>query len=65
MSPLSGAAPQQLTVGYNLKGLVPGTYQGHVTVTANGVSGSPQTITVTLNYQSPPAWTLFAPIVSR
>jgi hypothetical protein len=62
--PAAGTAPQKLTVGYNTAGLAPGTYQGHVVVTAPGVAGSPHTITVTLNVESLPRFA-YLPLVSR
>jgi len=54
VSPGSGAAPQQLNVYTNFAGLALGTYTGHITVTAPGVTASPQVITVTLNFESMP-----------
>src|SRR5579862_1825046 len=47
--PMSGIAPATLTVSAAVAGLGPGTYTGHVTVTAPGATGSPATVTVTLN----------------
>lgn len=54
VTPTSGAAPQQLDVSADFTGLALGTYTGHITVTSPGVSGSPHTITVTLNFESVP-----------
>jgi ligand-binding sensor domain-containing protein len=54
VSPTSGAAPQELTVWPNYYGMAIGTYQGHVTVTSPGISGSPRMITVTLNIEALP-----------
>jgi hypothetical protein len=65
VSPASGAAPQELIVSANHSGLAIGTYQGHVTVSAPGVSGSPQTITVTLKINSIPNYTVYLPLVLR
>jgi outer membrane protein assembly factor BamB len=52
--PGSGSAPQTLQVSASLAGLSAGTYTGHITVTASGVSGSPATVTVTFQV-APPA----------
>jgi hypothetical protein len=65
VSPTSGAAPQELIVSANHSGLAIGTYQGHVTVTSPGVSGSPQMITVTLTINSIPNYTVYLPVVLR
>jgi hypothetical protein len=65
VSPTSGTAPQELIVSANHSGLAIGTYQGHVTVSAPGVSGSPQTITVTLTINSIPNHTVYLPLVLR
>jgi outer membrane protein assembly factor BamB len=54
VTPASGSAPQTLQVAASLAGLAAGTYTGHVTVTAPGASGSPATVTVTLQV-APPA----------
>jgi ligand-binding sensor domain-containing protein len=65
VTPTSGQAPQELTVSANHSGLAIGTYQGHVTVSAPGVSGSPKTITVTLTIDSIPMTYAYLPIVLR
>ncbi|HTP09352.1 MAG TPA: hypothetical protein VMP08_13945, partial [Anaerolineae bacterium] len=66
VSPFSGAAPQQLNVNTTIAGLTPGTYTGHITVTAPGITGSPQTITVTLNLESIPNLSyVYLPLVLR
>jgi ligand-binding sensor domain-containing protein len=65
VSPTSGAAPQELTVSANHSGLSIGTYQGHITVTSPGVSGSPHMITVTLTINSIPNYTVYLPLVLR
>jgi hypothetical protein len=65
VSPTSGAAPQELIVSANHSGLAIGTYQGHVTVTSPGVSGSPHTITVTLKIDSIPNYTVHLPLVLK
>jgi hypothetical protein len=54
VSPASGNAPATLQVNAAIAGLVPGTYTGHVTVTAPGASGSPKTISVSFSVTSPP-----------
>ena len=53
VTPATGTAPQSLSVTASAAGLVAGTYTGHITVTASGVSGSPQVVTVTLVVNSP------------
>ncbi len=65
VSPASGAAPQELVVSANHSGLAIGTYQGHVAVSAPGVSGSPQMITVTLTINSIPNYTVYLPLVMK
>lgn len=47
VSPASGTAPGNLSVGVNTAGLAAGTYTGNVLITAAG-SSTPQTIPVTL-----------------
>jgi outer membrane protein assembly factor BamB len=49
VTPTSASAPATLQISADGTGLAVGTYTGHVTVTASGVQGSPQTITVTFN----------------
>jgi hypothetical protein len=46
-TPTSGAAPKTLQVSASVGSLTPGTYTGHVTVTATGAQNSPQLATVT------------------
>jgi hypothetical protein len=53
-TPSSGAAPSTLQIAASVAGLVPGTYTGHVTVTAPGATGSPANIDVTLTVTAPP-----------
>jgi len=65
VSPTSGAAPQELIVSAIHSGLSIGTYQGHITVTAPGISGSPQMITVTLTINSIPNYTVYLPLVLK
>lgn len=47
VSPTSGTAPQSLQVSTAIGSLLPGTYTGHITVSATGVQGSPAVIPVT------------------
>ena len=54
-SPSSGTAPSALTVSVTPAGLAVGQYQGTVTVEADGATGSPQVIPVTLVVGNPPA----------
>ena len=67
VSPLSGGAPQELTVGVNPIGLITGTYVSHITVTAGSViTGSPHVITVTLHVdQAIPPKSIYLPIVRK
>ena len=55
VSPLSGTGVGSVSVTANVTGLAPGTYNGAVTITATGATGSPATIPVTLNIASSPA----------
>jgi hypothetical protein len=56
VTPATGTAPGTLSVAVNVAGLAHGTYNGAVTVTASGASGSPMTIPVTLTVtNTPPA----------
>lgn len=48
IAPATGSVPQNVTVNANPAGLPNGTHIGHITVTASGVSNSPQIITVSL-----------------
>ena len=48
VTPTSGTAPQALGVSVNPAGLAVGNYTGNVTITASGVSNSPENIPVTL-----------------
>ncbi len=56
-SPTSGVAPTSVLIAVNPANLAPGAYQGAVNIISPGATGSPQTISVTLNVQStnPPA----------
>jgi hypothetical protein len=53
-APGSGQAPQSLMVTATTGSLGPGTYTGHLTVTAAGAQGSPATVTVTFVVSAPP-----------
>ena len=48
VSPTSGTTPGTINVSVNTADLLPTTYTGAITITANGVSNSPLTIRVTL-----------------
>jgi hypothetical protein len=48
VSPASGSTPGSNTVSINASGLAVGTYNGHVTIAANGVPNSPVSIPVSL-----------------
>jgi glucose/arabinose dehydrogenase len=52
--PASGSAPSTVTVSVDLSGLAAGTYEGTVTITSAGVTGSPTGIQVTLAVTAPP-----------
>jgi hypothetical protein len=47
-APAAGTAPSSISVSVSTAGLTPGSYNGTVTVTAPGVSGSPKAIPVSL-----------------
>ena len=48
----SGTTPANINVAANSTGLAPGTYTGHIVVTASGIPNSPQTLTVTLSVET-------------
>jgi uncharacterized protein (TIGR03437 family) len=48
VSPTSGGTPKNLSVSVEPRGLAPGTYQGTVTIAAEGAVNSPLAVTVTL-----------------
>ena len=58
VTPLSGTGAGSVSVTANVTGLAPGTYNGAVTITATGATGSPATIPVTLNIAQPPVLTV-------
>ncbi|MGA2716878.1 MAG: LamG-like jellyroll fold domain-containing protein [Bryobacteraceae bacterium] len=53
LSATSGNAPASLSIAANTSSLAVGTYSDTVTITAAGVTGSPATVTVTLNVGGP------------
>ncbi len=53
-TPASGSAPATITVSPHISGLSAGNYDGTITVTAAGATGSPQTIAVHLTVTDPP-----------
>ena len=54
VSPASGTAPGNVSVSVNATGLAAGTYNGIVTVTSGGATGSPATIPVEFTVEPPP-----------
>ncbi len=52
-TPASGTAPATITVSPHISGLAAGTYNGTVTVTAAGATGSPKTVAVSLTVTDP------------
>ena len=61
VSPMSGGPVPPTateTVSVNISGLSPGTYEGDITITAPGASGSPQTVHVTLEILGNPTLSL-------
>jgi hypothetical protein len=57
-TPVSGSAPQSLTVTAATGTLTAGTYTGHLTIAAAGAQGSPGTVTVTFVVAPPPVLTV-------
>ncbi|MGH7227827.1 MAG: PQQ-dependent sugar dehydrogenase [Nitrospiraceae bacterium] len=53
LSPISGTAPSTVTVSVDTTGLVAGTYNATITVTAQGATNSPQMVPVTLTVTTP------------
>jgi len=53
VSPASGTVPGNVSVSINTNGLTVGTYNGTLTVTAAGASGSPATVPVNLTVTAP------------
>jgi hypothetical protein len=64
VSPATGSAPQNVTVTANPAGLANGSHAGHITITANGVLNSPQTIPVNLQILSQDMTEAFADLGS-
>ena len=54
VTPASGTAPSTVSVGADISGLAAGTYDGTVTITSTGATGSPKSIPVTLTVTAPP-----------
>src|SRR5262249_45454212 len=54
LSATSGVTPAALTIGASIATLTPGTYTDTVTISAPGIAGSPQTVTVTFVVAAPP-----------
>lgn len=52
VSAASGTAPATVAVSVNIASLAVGTYNGAVTITGAGATGSPQTVNVTLTVQA-------------
>ncbi len=48
LSPASGTAPRTLQISPSLASLAPGTYAGHITISAAGAGNSPAIVTVSL-----------------
>jgi len=61
LAPMSGTAPQPITITAVRGNLTTGTFTGHITVTAMGAQGSPKTITVTFMVNPPPSNAAFWP----
>ncbi|MCP2501109.1 MAG: PQQ-dependent sugar dehydrogenase [Deltaproteobacteria bacterium] len=53
-TPSSGVAPSTVSVSVDISGLAAGTYNGTVTITSAGASGSPNGIPVSLTVTAPP-----------
>ncbi|MGH9517154.1 MAG: N,N-dimethylformamidase beta subunit family domain-containing protein [Terriglobales bacterium] len=63
-SPATGSVPQNVTIRANPAGLANGSYAGHITITANGILNSPQTIPVNLQILSQDMTETFADLGS-
>lgn len=64
ISPSSGTAPASLSVSVNAAGKAPGSHTGSVQISASGVSGSPQTVAVTLVVSAGPVLAVNASTLS-
>ncbi|MFQ5857440.1 MAG: hypothetical protein ACE5LU_17680 [Anaerolineae bacterium] len=53
VTPEGGETPVLLRISVDVAGLPAGTYAGHVTISADGIEGSPQTVAVTLTVSPP------------
>ena len=53
-TPVSGSSPGAMNISVSPSGLAPGEYTGAVTVSADGVTNSPQAVFVTLTVSSKP-----------
>jgi hypothetical protein len=54
IKPTTGSAPSQVNIGINPTGLVPGTYNANVVITALGAANSPVTVPVILTVNPAP-----------
>lgn len=54
LSAASGTAPSTLSLSASLTGMAAGSYTNTVTISSSGATGSPKTLSVTFNVQSPP-----------
>ena len=63
-SPTSGTTPGTVSVSVNPTGLAAGSYNGTVTITASGATGSPKMVAVALTVSAAPTPTLSASPVS-
>jgi hypothetical protein len=57
-TPASGTTPGTVSVAVNPTGLAAGTYNGTVTITSAGATGSPKTVSVSLVVSAPPVLTV-------
>ena len=58
VTPASGTTPATFSVSAGTSGLAAGSYSGVIQITAQGVSNSPQNVSVTLTVTPPPAGSL-------
>jgi hypothetical protein len=61
LSPTTGSDSGTVTVSVDISGLLPGTYNGSVTITGAGASNSPVVVPVTLTISQPSRIILLAP----
>jgi hypothetical protein len=57
VSPASGSGPGTMNVNASIAGLAAGTYTGSITIASSGATGSPKTVSVTLNVGAPASTT--------